>query len=185
MRLDICEYYLRREVPDTELRKRMSNEDETRRSLLQYYSSKCTAHGTNILTITVASLTYMETAVKVLPSFDSLVRILANSSIISILAFLAIHQIARFWWWARLTQIVLYEPLSETDGTMLQRLDRACRDKLENKKKTKETKDARTCEPECKTKDKVIVWLNDCWKLSIFGTIFFAFLLIFQLVAHQ
>jgi len=154
------------------------DEDEARKSILQYYSSKCTAHGTNILTIVVASFTYMEAAVKVLPSFDSLVRILVNSSIISILAFLAIHQIARFWWWARLTQIVLYVPLSEKGDTVLQRLDRACRDRLESK-------DASTCERECKTKDKFIVWLNDCWNLSIFGTIFFALLLIFQLVAYQ
>jgi len=144
-------------------------EQEARASLLQYYSSKCTAHGTNFLTIAIGFLTYVEVARYILPSFNSLLRSVFNSFFISIFVVIAVHQIVRLLVWARLTQIALSIPPSEKleNLCMHVRLEKACQDSFKSKRVTK---------------DKWIVPLNGYryWISLAIGVTLFLGLTIFQ-----
>jgi len=110
-------------------------EQEARISLLEYYSSRCTAHGTNILTISIVFFTYMQTMFSLF-SFSSLGRVL-NSLFISGFLTLTFYQIVRLLWWARLTQIVLLKTPPEGVDPLLYRLDNACQKGLKNEKENK------------------------------------------------
>ena len=78
-------------------------EQEVRISVLQHYSSKCTAHGTNLLAIAVASFAYVE-AIDFITGFW---RVIINSFFIPAFIVLFGHQIVRLLTWGRLSQIVL------------------------------------------------------------------------------
>ena len=104
-------------------------EQEARIALLQYYSSKCTAHGTNILAIVIAFFAWVQ-AQSILP-FPEYFHNWLNGYIFAGFLVLSVHQAIRLFVWGKLTNLALWVPFSgEMEKTRLHRLNDGCFEKL-------------------------------------------------------
>ena len=107
-------------------------EQKARIALFQHYSSKCTAHGTNILAIVIAFFAWVEVQ-SILP-FPEFCRNLLNGYIFMGFLVLGGHQIVRLSVWSKLTTHALWVPFSgEVEKNLLLRLNDACFTKLRRK----------------------------------------------------
>lgn len=107
-------------------------EQEARIALLQIYSSKCTAHGTNILAIVIAFLAWAEVQ-SILP-FPEVSLNWLNGYFFGGFLVLSVHQIVRLLVWGKLTTQALWVPFSgEIEKNLLLRLNDACFEELRRK----------------------------------------------------
>lgn len=150
------------------------SEQEARTSPLVYYSSKCTAHGTNILAIAVASFAYVEA----ITFFSGFGRIIANS-IMPAFVIVGFHQIVRLLVWARLTQIVLVADIEEVKEkwkkeipdhwNQLHKLDVTCQTYFKNDPKTKSLSRI----------NRIVI--NKLWVLLVIGELVIVVLILIQI----
>jgi len=104
-------------------------EQEARTSLLQHYSRKCTAHGTNILTIAIGLFAYTQVYNQMSEILWIPLTYYINSLIIAAFINLGFHQIIRLMVWAQYTDKIMGIELdrSEARRNLLNELHVKCR----------------------------------------------------------
>jgi len=161
---------------------------EARLNLLRFYSDKCTAHATNILTVGIAFFAYVEVSGVLLSPLNLSLRYLLNSFFVTVLVTVGIYQILRLLWWSlstseaiRCNPETLEEPSPKEIDNPIWKLSDACVRSLHDPTLIKGY-----AQQKHNLRDRImfegVVWLNEnrLWSFLAIGVLLFIHFLVAQ-----